>query len=179
MDKSKEISKKLTEYWDKNKDEITDRNFYSVAKKALTKEEYELCFLSDDILKKIDELAIEGDIFFDKEEYEKAIEIYEKGIELIPEPKNLWEAKLWFTAAIADSYWNLKKYQKALEYLEESLQVEGGKENAFIRLRRGQVFFELSRLEAAKKEFQAGYNLEGAGLFEEEEQKYLKLLKEK
>lgn len=178
MDKSEEISKKISEYWEKNKNEISDRNFYSVAKKALTKEEYELCFLSDDISEKVDELAIKGDDFFDKGEYEKAIEIYKKGIEIIPEPKNLWETKLWFTAAIADSFWNQKRYNEALEYLDESLEVEGGEENAFIRLRRGQVLFELSRTEEAKKEFQIGYEIEGDKLFEEEDEKYLKLIKE-
>lgn len=178
MNKSEEISKKISEYWEKNKHEITDRNFYSVAKKALTKEEYESCFLSADISEKMDELAIKGDDFFDKEEYEKAIEIYKQGIKIIPEPKNLWETKLWFTAAIADSFWNQKKYIEALAYLNESLEVEGGKENAFIRLRRGQVLFELSRIDDAKKEFQIGHKLEGYELFENIEEKYLKLISE-
>ena len=177
MDKSEEISEKLTEYWEKNKDKITDRNFYSVAKKALTKEEYELCFLSDAISEKVDKLAIEGDDFFDKEEYEKAIEIYKKAIDLVPEPKNIWETKLWFTAAIADSYWSLKKYKESLEYLNESLEVEGGEDNALIRLRRGQVLFELSRIEEAKKDFQIGHKLEGDELFDDEDKKYLKLIK--
>ncbi len=179
MDKSEEISKKISEYWEKNKYEITDRNFYSVAKKALTKEEYELCFLPDVISERVDELAIKGDDFFDKEEYEKAIEIYKQGIEIIPEPKNLCEAKLWFTAAIADAFWHQKKYKEALEYLDESLKVEGGKENAFIRLRRGQVLFELSRIDEAKKEFQIGYEIEGKRLFKGEDKKYLKLIKRK
>lgn len=176
MDKSEEISKKISEYWEKNKNEITDRNFYSVAKKALTKDEYELYFLSDDISEKVDKLAINGDDFFDKGEYEKAIEIYKQGIELIPEPKNLWETKLWFTAAIADSYWQMEKYNESLKYLDESLQVEGGKENAFIRLKRGQVLFELSRINEAKEEFQIAYKLGGNDLFEEEDQKYLSLV---
>lgn len=69
MGKSEEISKKLSEYWENNKDKITDRNFYSIAKKALTKEEYELCFLSDEISEKLDQFAIEGDTFFEKGEY--------------------------------------------------------------------------------------------------------------
>ncbi len=179
MNKSEEINKKISEYWEKNKDKIIDRNFYSVAKKALTEEEYESCFLSDNISEKVDELAIKGDDFFDKCEYEKAIEVYKKGIEIIPEPKNLWEAKLWFTAAIGDSFWHQKKYKESLEYLDESLKVEGGKENAFIRLRRGQVLFELSRIDEAKKELQIGHELEGDGLFEEEDEKYLKLIKGK
>lgn len=177
MDKSEKISKKLSEYWEKNEHQINDGRFQSVTKKALAKEEYELCFLPDDISEKVNELAIKGDDFYDKEEYEKAIEIYKQGIEIIPEPKNIWETKLWFTAAIADSLWNQKKYNEALEYLDESLEVEGGKENAFIRLRRGQVLFELSRTEEAKKELRMGYEIEGEKLFEGEEyKKYLKLI---
>jgi tetratricopeptide (TPR) repeat protein len=179
MEKSEELSNKISLFWNQNKDEITDRSFYSVAKKALTKEEYESCFLSDYFSEKVDELAIEGDDYFEKREYEAAIEAYKKGIEIIPEPKNLWETKLWFTAAIADSYWNLKKYKNALEYLDDSLQVEGGKENAFIRLRRGQVLFELQRIIEAKQELQKGYELNGEDLFEDEDDKYLKLIKER
>jgi len=177
MDKSKAISDKITAYWNKNKYQIKDRNFYSVAKKALTKKDYESCFLSDELAEQVDTLAIRGDELFDKKEYEKAIEIYKKGIELVPEPKNEWETKLWFTAAIADAYWFLKKYTQALSYLEESLKVIGGKENTFIILRRGQVLFELSRIKDAKQELLKVYEIEGEDFFEDEDSKYLRLIK--
>jgi tetratricopeptide (TPR) repeat protein len=68
----------------------------------LTLEEYERCFLSDDISNEVDRLAEEVDQFFDKGEYQKAIQIYQKGIEIIPKPKNIWKAKLWFTAAVIE-----------------------------------------------------------------------------
>ena len=100
---------------------MTDDNFYSVSKEALSKTEFELCFLPDHISKKLNKIAIKGDAFFDEEDYLGAIQEYEKGIELVPKPKEEYEAMLWFVVAIADAYWHLKNYQKALIYLDQCL----------------------------------------------------------
>lgn len=171
-----QISKKLTDYCQENHVVLDTENFNMVCKEALTEEEYHSCFLSDEVADELDKLAIKGDAAFDQGAYRNAIKTYQKGIELIPEPKNQWEAKLWFTAAIADAYWFLEQYEEALPYLDESLQVEGGHANPFIRLRRGQVLYELGQLEGAKAELLKGYKLGGEELFDDEEGKYFDLI---
>jgi hypothetical protein len=55
--------------------------------------------------------------------------------------------------------------------------VEGGKENPFIRLMKGQVLYEMSFFDEAKQEFKIAYELGGEKLFEGEESKYYNLIK--
>lgn len=176
MDKIEAINSKLQAYCEEHSLQLTEENLFSICKKALTKEEYEVCFLSDDFSDAIDKLAAKGDQLFEQQEYKAAIKIYKQGIAIIPEPKDDWETKLWFTAAIADAYWYMKDYQKALQYLNESVEVEGGEENPFVRLRRGQVYLELSLPKKAKRELRIAHGLGGDDLFEDEKEKYFKVL---
>ncbi|NRB52290.1 MAG: hypothetical protein HRU41_31815 [Saprospiraceae bacterium] len=176
MDSSKAISDKLAAFCQANHIILNTENFNMVCKEALTEEEYHQCFLSHEVGDQLDALAQKGDAAFERGSYRNAIKTYQKGLDLLPEPRNLWEAKLWFTAAIADAYWFLEKYPEALEFLDESLVVEGGHANPFIRLRRGQVLFELGRMEEAREELLKGYKLGGEELFEDEDEKYLDLI---
>ena len=176
MDSSKAISDKLAAFCQANHIILNTENFNMVCKEALTEEEYHQCFLSHEVGDQLDALAQKGDAAFERGSYRNAIKTYQKGLDLLPEPRNLWEAKLWFTAAIADAYWFLEKYPEALEFLDESLEVEGGHANPFIRLRRGQVLFELGRMEEAREELLKGYKLGGEELFEDEDEKYLDLI---
>lgn len=176
MDISKAISDKLTAYCQANHIILNTENFNMVCKEALTEEEYHQCFLPHEVGDQLDALAQKGDAAFDRGAYRNAIKTYRKGLDLLPEPQNQWEATLWFTAAIADAYWFLENYQDALMYLEESLQVEGGHANPFIRLRLGQVLFELGQEEKAREELLRGFKLGGQELFEDEDEKYWNLI---
>lgn len=176
MDSSKAISDKLAAYCQANHVILNTENFNMVCKEALTEEEYHQSFLSHEVGDQLDALAQKADAAFERGAYRNAIKNYLKGLDLLPEPRNQWEAKLWFTAAIADAYWFLQQYDKALLFLEESLQVEGGHANPFIRLRLGQVFYELGRMEEAKEELVKGYKLGGEELFEDEDEKYWNLM---
>ncbi|MBX2876017.1 MAG: hypothetical protein KTR30_28105 [Saprospiraceae bacterium] len=176
MNNSKAISEKLAAYCQANHITLNIENFNMVCKEALTEEEYHQCFLSHEVGDQLDALAQKGDAAFERGAYRNAIKTYQKGLDLIPEPQNQWEAKLWFTAAISDAYWFMENYQDALTYLDESLQVEGGHANPFIRLRRGQVLFELGQEEEAKAELIRGYKLGGEELFEDEDEKYWDLI---
>lgn len=176
MDTSKVISDKILAYCQMHHIILNTENFNLVCKEALNEEEYHICFLSDEQADELDKLAQKGDAAFDRGAYRNAIKTYQKGIDLLPEPQNQWEAKLWFTAAIADAYWFQQKYEEALLFLDESLLVEGGHANPFIRLRRGQVLFELDQVEEARAELVKGYKLGGDELFEDEEEKYWNLI---
>ena len=176
MGNSQRISEKITAYCQAKHIILNTENFNMVCKEALTEEEYHQAFLSHEVGDQLDALAQKGDAAFDRGSYRNAIKTYQKGLDLLPEPQNQWEAKLWFTAAIADSYWFLEEYSEALQFLDESLKVEGGHANPFIRLRRGQVLFELGQKEEAKEELIRGYRLGGEELFEDEDEKYLELI---
>ncbi|MEL6638610.1 MAG: hypothetical protein AAFW73_22980 [Bacteroidota bacterium] len=177
MDRVDHICQQLRTYCAQNQIEITDENFQAVCKQALSQEDYEHCFLPDALSDQLDEWALRGEAWFDQEKYRAAIECYERGMALVPEPRNRLEATLWFLAAIADAYWCLREYPQALRYLEQSLEVVGGKTERFVQLRRGQVLFELGRGEEAGQVLRGALALGGAELFEGEHPKYLALAK--
>lgn len=167
------ISDKLFLYCEKNDLQITDENFQEILKKAVTKEEFEACFLSDAISTKIDALAIYGDKLVCEGKNEAAIKVFKEGLACIPNPKHENEASLWFMVAIADTYWMMDHFKTSLYYWEESLKIITGSENPFVRFRRGQVFFELEDFEKAKQEFLLYSKLDDGSLFTDEDGKYL------
>jgi tetratricopeptide (TPR) repeat protein len=172
---SDEIVEKMTAYCKENKSSITDENVQVIAKKALLKDEYGECFLSDEISEKIDKLAIEGNAIFEEEKYVKAIDVFQEGLNLIPEPKENYEASLWFLVGIGEAYWFLDEYENSLSYWDQSLNVVTGNENIFVRFRKAQVLFELNRFKDAFLEFQTYAQLDKKQVFFlDEEEKYLK-----
>jgi tetratricopeptide (TPR) repeat protein len=169
-----EIVEKMTAYCKVNKISITDENFQVIAKMALSKDEYLQCFLSDEISEKIDKLAIEGNAIFEEEKYVKAIEVFQEGLNLIPKPKENYEASLWFLVGIGDAYWFLDDYENSLTYWNQSLNVVAGNENVFVHFRKAQVLFELNKFKDAFLEFQTYKQLdEKEVLFLDEDEKYL------
>ncbi len=167
------ISDKLTKYCDKNNIELTDENFLYVLEEAITKEEYETCFLTEEIASQLDDFADHGDELFEQGAIQEAIEVFENGIALIPYPKIEYEATLWFTTALADCFWYLREYEKAHHYLDLSMDIFTGQRNPFVRLRLGQVLYELGLMEKAKEELLVGLEISGKDLFEGEDLKYL------
>ena len=174
-DQSEKIYNKLKVYCQQHGIELSDGNFDEVMQKALTKEEYDLCFLPETIAGQVDQLAMRGDVLAEQGNLPEAIKIYEKGLAIIPKPKPEYEATLWFLVAIGDAYWYLQNWKKALTYFDRSLKAAGGEDNPFVHLRRGQLFYELREMDTAKQELILGLDAAGKELFEEEDPKYLAL----
>lgn len=169
------IYNKLKAYTRANGIELTEANFDATLKLALTEEEYKLCYLPDTIAGQIDQYAMRGDVLMEEGKIAEAVALYEKGYKIIPEPKEAYEASLWFLVAIGDAYWYNKNWDKALPYFEQSLGVKGGTDNPFVFLRKGQLLYELGDEEGAYEALKQGFDWEGAELFEDEDAKYLKL----
>lgn len=173
MDLSEKISTKLKLYCKENNIEITDGNFREILKQAVSKEAFEACFLSDSIAQKIDALAVYGDKLVAEGREEEAIQVFQQGLDTVPNPKRDYEATLWFIVAIADTYWLMNDFKASLKYWNESLEIFSGRDNPFVRFRRGQVLFELGEFEKAKREFTIYSNLDNGDLFTDEDEKYL------
>jgi tetratricopeptide (TPR) repeat protein len=174
-DPSVAIYEKLRAYCEAQNIELTEENFNEILKKALSEEEYELVFLPETIGGQVEQLSMRADLLMEKGQFAEAIQLYQQGLEIIPEPKSTYEATLWFLVAIGDAYWYLREWEHALPYFEQCLQVLGGTENPFVRLRLGQIFYEMGDLLAAQKQLKKGLEMEDEVLFEDEDEKYLKL----
>ena len=68
--------------------------------------------VSEQLQSELDELAEEGNKYFDNNEYDKALEIWKRALDLIPEPKKRISETVWFLTSIGDIYFlqgNMKK----------------------------------------------------------------------
>lgn len=128
------------------------------------------------IYNKIELLCSEGDEYMGCGFFDKALLKYQEALELVPEPKNDWEASTWILCAIGDVYFFKSDYKQSLNYFFEALNAPDGIDNPFIQLRLGQLFFELGNKKKAKEYLIGAYMLEGEEIFEDE-QKYYELIK--
>lgn len=133
--------------------------------------------LDNKIYDKITKLTDEGNEMVEREDFLSAINKYKSALELIPNPKEIWEATTWIYTALGDSYFLIESYEESLNCLFKTLNCPGGLDNPFIMLRIGQCFFEMNNIVKAKEYLLRAYMCEGVDIFEDEDEKYLNLLK--
>lgn len=112
-------------------------------------------------------------------EYEEAVDLFRKGLELLPKPLERWEAATWLFTGIGDAYFLLGKMESALPPLLGAMHCPHALGNPFLHLRLGQVFFDLGNFDRAAGELTRAYMGEGTKIFEGENPKYFAFLKTK
>ena len=121
----------------------------------------------------------DGDRLANEREFEAAIAEYSSAWELLPEPKNQWNAATWILAAIADAAF-LGGYKTsardALDYVMTCPQAIG---NPVLHLRRGQVLLDAGCEDAAADELMRAYMGGGLEIFEEEDPHYFAFLSDR
>ena len=135
--------------------------------------------LDDHTYSQIVKLAEEGNKASDAGEFDRAVESYRKGLELLPKPLEIWEAATWLFAGIGDAYFLSGRMESALPPLLGAMHCPGGIGNPFLHLRIGQVQFELGNLARAADELTRAYMGGGVKIFEGEKSKYFEFLKTK
>lgn len=135
--------------------------------------------LEDKVYEKIVKLCEKGDSLVEEGKNEKAVSTYLDALEMVPFPKEDWEASTWIYAAIGDSYYMIKKYGEAEEYFYNAMNCPEGITNSFILLRQGQIMYELKKIEKAQEFLLRAYMLDGKDIFNSEDKKYWKFLKTK
>lgn len=126
----------------------------------------------------IQELCEQGDELVDEEQYDAAIEKYNKALSLIPEPKYYYEAATWVYTAIGDALFWQNSYKQALKMFQEALKCPDGIGNPFILLRIGECFFETGSFDNAKNYLLQAYMVEGEEIFENDDDKYFEFIKD-
>ena len=134
--------------------------------------------MNEAIYQKITHLCEQGDQAADDEQFETAKKKYLEAFDLIPEPKEDWEASTWVTVALGDVYYFTEQYEDALNYYFHAMRCPDGLGNPYVLLRLGECFFELGNLEQAQSHLLQAYMMEGDEIFEDEDPKYFNHIKD-
>lgn len=132
--------------------------------------------LDDDIYEKILKFSEKGDQYLEKLNFSKAILNYTKALELVPLPKQDWDASTWLYTAIGDAYFIDERYEEAITQYYNALNCPEGIDNPYINLKLGEGLFEISDMEKAKEYLLRAYMLDGYQIFNEEDDKYIQLI---
>ena len=133
--------------------------------------------LDDELHEKIRAHCARGDDLADRRRFADAITAYNEAWELIPEPKNNWEAATWVLAAIADSAYLGGYATAARDGIEYGMTCPGALGNPFMHLRFGQILFDSNEKDRAADELMRAYMGDGLEIFAQEDSKYLSFLK--
>jgi tetratricopeptide (TPR) repeat protein len=132
--------------------------------------------LQDDLYEEILSLCSEGDLLVEATMYDEAINLYKKALELIPNPKNVFEASTWIYTALGDTCFIKEDFEAAKGYLLDAINCPDGIVNAFILLRLGETLYEMQEMKKAKEYLLRAYMFEGYPIFEDEDDKFFNLI---
>ena len=132
--------------------------------------------LSDSIHNQIKRLCAIGDDCARKQWYADALFNYWAAWDLLPEPKNQWEAATWILAAIGDANVLGGDYVAGRDNLSKAMGCPGAIGNPFIHFRLGQCQFELGDHDRAADELMRAYMGDGREIFDEHDPKYFQFL---
>lgn len=117
-------------------------------------------------------LIEKADKKLDYGDYKKAQALYEKALNLLPEPKREQEEYIELMGAIGDTLLFQGKNSVALKLYNDLMKLPETQDNAFLHLRRGQVYCGMDKLELAEKDLKRALALGGEKIFEDEQEEY-------
>lgn len=133
----------------------------------------------DDALEKAGRLFARGEEFADSEDDADALTHFRAAWSALPEPRDGQEASVRILAAIADSHFHLGDWEACRESIQHAFRCGADVANPFLRLRLGQVLFELGNEREAENWLVPAYLSEGRALFADDDPKYLEFFRGK
>jgi tetratricopeptide (TPR) repeat protein len=132
--------------------------------------------MNRDLHLQVQQMSADGDMLAESGQYSEALDVYWRAFDLLPAPKEQWEAATWLLAAIGDANFLNQDYIAGRDNLSVAMRCPGGIGNPFLHLRLGQCQFEIGALEKAADELARAYMSEGREIFEDEDPKYFAFL---
>ena len=121
------------------------------------------------LLNEGDELAMAGQI-------KSAISKYTEGIHLISDFKNSSDIAIHFYVARGDCHFHYSEFLFAENDYIDALNCKGGKDNAYLYIELGKIYFNKKQKTDCLQTLAIAYDLGGMSIFEEEDEKYLKII---
>ena len=116
--------------------------------------------LSDELYDRIEELSETEMRRWKAKITRKAISCFQEALDILPEPKEDWEAYLWLTGSIGDAHFMMGNYGKSLGVFRKCYNI-GETDNPFILLRLGENYLEMEDETNATEFLLRAYMLEG------------------
>ena len=129
------------------------------------------------VMEAIRDLSELGNVAAEARDFVTARQAFQEALELIPEPRGIWEASTWLLAVIGDVEFLSHNFESARDVLQDCMHCVGAIGNPFIHLRLGQAQYELKNLSRAADELTRAYMGGGIEIFESEDGKYFDFLK--
>lgn len=121
--------------------------------------------LADELHARIEELSLEGSALYDASQMQGAIQKWTEAIDLLPEPRGVWEAFTWLSGSIGDAQYQLGDFDAARHSFLDALNDLDGQENPFLHYRLGQCLFRLGDESGGVESLLKAYMLDGKDIF--------------
>ncbi len=134
--------------------------------------------LSQALVEQVDAHADRANALMEAGLWDEALAEFQRGLDVLPEPKTKWEAYSWFTVSIADAYFQKADFEACRAALFDTLSLgdEELEANPFVQLRYGQALLELGNEDLAADWLARALMTVGSKLFAEDDPKYLKFI---
>lgn len=120
----------------------------------------------------IEAMIEKADKKLDYGDYKKAQALYEKALSLLPKPQQEQKEYIEVMAAIGDTLLFQGKNSAALKLYNDIMKLPKAQENAFLHLRRGQVYCGMDKMDLAEIDLKRALELGGEKIFEDEQEEY-------
>lgn len=133
--------------------------------------------LDDALYGEIQALCEQGNSLVESRDFRGALRLFHRSWELLPEPREEWDAATWILSAIGDVHFFLGDYPNVIAAMSNAIRCPEGLGNPFIHLRLGEAAYELGQFERAKDELTRAFMGAGKEIFASEDPKYLEFLR--
>lgn len=127
---------------------------------------------------KTQQICEQATLLYDSQEYDAALRLFYKAWLMLPKPQMEQTSSEIILSFIGDIYYQLAKFEPAIEALRSALACQQTDRRALVFLRLGQALFDSKDTASAISYLQKAYHLGGGILFETEDNKYFNSIKE-
>jgi tetratricopeptide (TPR) repeat protein len=119
-----------------------------------------------------------AEVLYYSQQYDAALRLFYEAWLTLPKPQMEQESSEIILSLIGDTYYQLGKYEPAIEAFRSALACQQTDRRSLVLLRLGQALFNSNEVDQATIYLQKAYRLGGKILFKSEEDKYLNSIRE-